>query len=231
MSRVQLALNVDDLESAVGFYSKLFGTEPAKLRPGYANFADRGSAAEARARRGTRRARLAEPPRRRGRVDRRGRGGHDRAWPTKGWRRRPRTRSPVASPCRTRCGSTRPTASRGRSTPSWRTSRRRPVSSRDRRARRRRHVLRCGARSPRRAAAEPSARDARSRHRPARQRGGGRHRAARGDGGRFRDRRAAAVARRRRSPAAGERDRDRRGARRADPRLRARSRARTSTRW
>ena len=39
MSRVQLALNVDDLDSAVAFYSKLFGTEPAKLRPGYANFA------------------------------------------------------------------------------------------------------------------------------------------------------------------------------------------------
>lgn len=39
MSRVQLALNVDDLEAAVGFYTKLFGTEPAKRRPGYANFA------------------------------------------------------------------------------------------------------------------------------------------------------------------------------------------------
>jgi catechol 2,3-dioxygenase-like lactoylglutathione lyase family enzyme len=37
--RVQLALNVDDLEAAVAFYSKLFGTAPAKLRPGYANFA------------------------------------------------------------------------------------------------------------------------------------------------------------------------------------------------
>ena len=39
MSRVQLALNVDDLESAISFYSKLFATEPAKVRPGYANFA------------------------------------------------------------------------------------------------------------------------------------------------------------------------------------------------
>lgn len=39
MSRVQLALNVSDLETAVAFYSKLFATEPAKLRPGYANFA------------------------------------------------------------------------------------------------------------------------------------------------------------------------------------------------
>jgi len=39
MSRVQLALNVSDLDAAVAFYSKLFATEPAKLRPGYANFA------------------------------------------------------------------------------------------------------------------------------------------------------------------------------------------------
>ena len=39
MSRVQLALNVSDLDEAIAFYSKLFGTEPAKLRPGYANFA------------------------------------------------------------------------------------------------------------------------------------------------------------------------------------------------
>jgi catechol 2,3-dioxygenase-like lactoylglutathione lyase family enzyme len=38
MSRVQLALNVDDLDVAVAFYSKLFGTAPAKQRPGYANF-------------------------------------------------------------------------------------------------------------------------------------------------------------------------------------------------
>ncbi|MGZ4499174.1 MAG: ArsI/CadI family heavy metal resistance metalloenzyme [Nocardioidaceae bacterium] len=39
MSRVQLALNVDDIDEAVAFYSKLFGAEPAKRRPGYANFA------------------------------------------------------------------------------------------------------------------------------------------------------------------------------------------------
>lgn len=39
MSRIQLALNVDDLDRAVAFYSTLFGTEPAKRRPGYANFA------------------------------------------------------------------------------------------------------------------------------------------------------------------------------------------------
>src|SRR5271163_2869472 len=39
MSRVQLALNVDDLDEAITFYSKLFNTEPAKVRPGYANFA------------------------------------------------------------------------------------------------------------------------------------------------------------------------------------------------
>ena len=39
MSRVQLALNVTDLEEAIAFYSKLFATEPAKVRTGYANFA------------------------------------------------------------------------------------------------------------------------------------------------------------------------------------------------
>jgi catechol 2,3-dioxygenase-like lactoylglutathione lyase family enzyme len=38
-SRVQLAINVNDLKESIGFYSKLFGTEPAKVRPGYANFA------------------------------------------------------------------------------------------------------------------------------------------------------------------------------------------------
>src|ERR1700693_713954 len=37
--RVQLALNVNDLAESVAFYTKLFGTEPAKVRPGYANFA------------------------------------------------------------------------------------------------------------------------------------------------------------------------------------------------
>lgn len=39
MSRVQLALNVNDLEESIAFYTKLFGTEPAKVRDGYANFA------------------------------------------------------------------------------------------------------------------------------------------------------------------------------------------------
>ena len=39
MSRVQLALNVSDVDAAVAFYSRLFGVSPAKRRPGYANFA------------------------------------------------------------------------------------------------------------------------------------------------------------------------------------------------
>ncbi|WP_435746170.1 ArsI/CadI family heavy metal resistance metalloenzyme [Nocardioides sp. SYSU DS0663] len=39
MSRIQLALNVDDLDAATDFYRRLFGAEPAKTRPGYANFA------------------------------------------------------------------------------------------------------------------------------------------------------------------------------------------------
>ncbi|HJP67109.1 MAG TPA: ArsI/CadI family heavy metal resistance metalloenzyme [Actinomycetota bacterium] len=39
MGRVQLAINVTNLDQAVDFYSKLFRSEPAKRRPGYANFA------------------------------------------------------------------------------------------------------------------------------------------------------------------------------------------------
>jgi catechol 2,3-dioxygenase-like lactoylglutathione lyase family enzyme len=39
MSRIQLALDVDDVDAAVAFYTRLLGTEPAKRRPGYANFA------------------------------------------------------------------------------------------------------------------------------------------------------------------------------------------------
>jgi catechol 2,3-dioxygenase-like lactoylglutathione lyase family enzyme len=39
VSRLQLALNVNDIEEAIAFYTKLFGAEPAKRRPGYANFA------------------------------------------------------------------------------------------------------------------------------------------------------------------------------------------------
>jgi catechol 2,3-dioxygenase-like lactoylglutathione lyase family enzyme len=39
VSRLQLALNVNDIDEAVTFYSRLFGAEPAKRRPGYANFA------------------------------------------------------------------------------------------------------------------------------------------------------------------------------------------------
>lgn len=39
MSRLQLALNVADLEASVAFYSAMFGAEPHKRRPGYANFA------------------------------------------------------------------------------------------------------------------------------------------------------------------------------------------------
>ncbi|WP_166906125.1 ArsI/CadI family heavy metal resistance metalloenzyme [Mycobacterium sp. DL440] len=38
MSRAQLALNVDDLDEAITFYSKLFNATPAKVKPGYANF-------------------------------------------------------------------------------------------------------------------------------------------------------------------------------------------------
>ena len=39
MSRVQLALNVENLDESIAFYRNLFGAEPAKVKPGYANFA------------------------------------------------------------------------------------------------------------------------------------------------------------------------------------------------
>jgi catechol 2,3-dioxygenase-like lactoylglutathione lyase family enzyme len=55
--RLQLALNVNDLAESISFYSKLFGTEPAKVRPGYANFA------------------IADPPLKLILMENRGRGG------------------------------------------------------------------------------------------------------------------------------------------------------------
>ena len=39
MSRVQLAINVEDLDEAIDFYSRLFDAVPAKVKPSYANFA------------------------------------------------------------------------------------------------------------------------------------------------------------------------------------------------
>jgi catechol 2,3-dioxygenase-like lactoylglutathione lyase family enzyme len=39
MSRDQLSINVSDFDAAVSFYSRLFGAQPVKVRPGYANFA------------------------------------------------------------------------------------------------------------------------------------------------------------------------------------------------
>ena len=39
MSRVQLAINVENLDEAIDFYSRLFDAVPAKVKPGYANFA------------------------------------------------------------------------------------------------------------------------------------------------------------------------------------------------
>ena len=73
MSRVQLALNVSDLDEAITFYSKLFATEPAKVRPGYANFAVAEPPLKLVLIEGSGDARIAEPPRGRGREHRRGR--------------------------------------------------------------------------------------------------------------------------------------------------------------
>ena len=38
MSRIQLAINVGDLDQAIAFYSRIFDIKPAKIHPGYANF-------------------------------------------------------------------------------------------------------------------------------------------------------------------------------------------------
>ena len=72
-SRLQLALNVTDIDAATAFYRDLFGVEPAKQRPGLRQLRDRRPAAEAGAVREPRRHVAAQPPRRRGRHDRRGR--------------------------------------------------------------------------------------------------------------------------------------------------------------
>ena len=122
MSRVQLALNVTDIEASVDFYSKLFGTQPAKRRPGYANFA------------------IAEPPlklvlieNRAARDDgvagalnhlgvevetpERGAGGHVAALERGTRSPISRSRPPAATRSRTRPGSTTPTGRPGRCTP------------------------------------------------------------------------------------------------------------------
>ena len=70
MSRVQLAINVDDLDEAVAFYSKLFNAEPAKRKPGYASFADRRAAAQAGAAAEPGSGRHHQPPRGGSRVQR-----------------------------------------------------------------------------------------------------------------------------------------------------------------
>ena len=129
MSRVQLALRVADLERSVLFYSKLFGVEPAKRRPGYANFA------------------IAEPPLKLVLLE--GEAQQDTAMDhlvsrssppmrstappsgsrTPGWPRSPRPTPTAATPYRTKYDATGRAGSRGRSTssrptaPPWRTAR------------------------------------------------------------------------------------------------------------
>ena len=66
MSRVQLALNVPDIDEAVDFYSKLFATDPNKRQPGYANFAIADPPLKLVLFENRRRRRAAQPPRRRG---------------------------------------------------------------------------------------------------------------------------------------------------------------------
>ena len=124
MSLFQLSLNVHNVDEAVAYYSKLFGTVPAKHRAGYANFV------------------VADPPLKLIVIEGEGQPGTINhvgievdgidavveqtqrlatlaIRPTKSM-----TPTPVATPHRTRCGPKIPTVSRGRPTPSWPTLRR-----------------------------------------------------------------------------------------------------------
>ena len=123
MSRVQLALNVNDIDEAVSFYSKLFGAGPAKRRPGYANFA------------------IAEPPLKLVLLENPGQGGslnhlgievadisaveaEQARLAEAGLAAGTSGTPPAATPGRTSSGSRAPrTANGGRSTPSWKTAR------------------------------------------------------------------------------------------------------------
>ena len=116
MSRVQLALNVDDIDAAVAFYSELFSAQPAKRRPGYANFAIDDPALKLV---------LIENPGSGGTLNHLGvevasteevvaatsrlaKGGCLPSW---------RTAPPAATRCRTRCGPPARAGNAGRSTP------------------------------------------------------------------------------------------------------------------
>ena len=107
----QLALRVSDLEASIAFYASLFGVEPAKRRPGYANFA------------------ITEPPLKlvliEGEADQptvmdhlgvevetTDEVNHGHRRDCRSWDCSPRSRTtpPAATPCRTRCGSTAPGA-------------------------------------------------------------------------------------------------------------------------
>ena len=118
-SRVQLALNVTDLEAATRFYTDLFGVEPAKQRAGYANFEiadpplklvlfENPDAASPLNHLGVE---VASTSRRRRRAGRFAAAGLSTRWPSP---------TAAATPCRTRCGSTPPTSpsAAGSSTPS-----------------------------------------------------------------------------------------------------------------
>jgi predicted enzyme related to lactoylglutathione lyase len=120
VSRVQLALNVSNLEQAIEFYSKFFKSEPAKVRPGYANFA------------------IEEPPLKLVLIENEGEPGSlnhlgvevfstdEVQESTKylsevGLTTRVKNTPPVVSRCRTRCGWTVSTGPDGRCTPCSRT--------------------------------------------------------------------------------------------------------------
>ena len=105
MSRVQLALNVDDLDESIAFYSTLFGTEPAKTRPGYANFAVAEPPLKLVLIENPGQGGIAQPPRRRGRRRRHRRRRADPARRRPGSPRSTSAAPPAATPSRTSSGS------------------------------------------------------------------------------------------------------------------------------
>ena len=213
MFRLQLALNVDDLDEAVAFYATLFGTAPAKRHPATPTSPWPTRRSSWCCSPPPRQTGTAQPPRHRARDDRGGR------------RSRPSASRPPASPstwratwwcCYARQDKhwvTGPTASGGRTTWSSRTPS--PTRGCDHDgADGQRRLLRVTSAGP----GPPGGRRV------------PRHRSARHRRGRLRHRRPAAVPRRRRAAAAGELHRDRARADRAHPDVRTGLRAPTSTR-
>ena len=118
MSRLQLALNVDDLDESIAFYTQAVRHRAGQGPPGYANFAVAEPPLKLVLIENPGQGGSHQPPRRRGRRHRRGRRRDRPGWPAPDSPRSTSAAPPAATPSRTSSGSrARPTASGGRSTP------------------------------------------------------------------------------------------------------------------